>query len=596
MAKGFRSEFRSELKERIRDANDIVDVIHDYVPLKRSGTSFTALCPFHHEKTPSFHVHPSKQIFHCFGCNKGGDVFSFIQEYEQLSFVEAMNRLADRAHIPIEKGNDPKTTETKTRLYELHEALAARWHRILLNENRGSIAREYIKKRGLNQEIITRFRIGFAPKEWSDTLDWTNSKGYEIRLLEKAGILSRKEGGEHFYDRFRNRLMFPINDPQRRVIAFCGRVLDDSEKGAKYINSPETAIFKKGRILYALDKARAAALETKSMIVCEGQLDTIACHARGICNVVAPQGTALTSEQSRILKRHVESVILCFDSDQAGQNAMKRAFDELLTAGLSVRVASIPAPHDPDSFLRECGADAFRELLRGQDYFDYLLQTICAQNDLKSDGGRAAVVRAMSDALHKTSDAILIDTYAQRVGQKLGVAIEAVRSEFSKASKASKISKASNLHSRRASIVEERQIAKPSALEFWLLKLIVGQCDEGLMDWLFGHLEFSWVQHDVVRRALGFRRDQIADGARFEIAQLLGEFKNPSEASLLTEAAAEDRPIPNPKQQLEDIVKKLRNDHIDASLQRLTSQPGNANQVWKLQQLKRCPIEPLGDA
>ena len=594
-----------DLKEKIRDANDIVDVINGYVPLKKAGANFMALCPFHREKTPSFNVNPSKQIFHCFGCHKGGDVFTFVQEYEHLTFPEAAKRLAERVHIPLEWDQTPadKTRgQTKERLYKIHEALTERWHRLLLNDAQGEAGREYIKSRGISDEAIRMFRIGFAANEWSDTLNWARSKKYEESLLVEAGLITSKEGSDHFYDRFRNRLMFPINDLQGRVIGFSGRVIDDSEKGGKYVNSPETLIFKKGTVLFGLDKARQAAHEAKSMVVCEGQLDTIACHVNGIKNVVAPQGTALTADHARILKRHVAEVVLCFDSDGAGQKAIQRSFDDLLAAGAAVRVAQIPAPHDPDSLIREQGADAFRQLVsKGEGYFDYLLKFLCSTNDRKTDGGRSAIVQGMAESANKTGDAVLIDTYAQKTSNELGVAVDAVRKEFSK----------SNRPQYEREIPEEEymedtgiiEIPRPSNLEFWLLKLMVGDCEEALVEWLFQHLDVSWVFHPVVRDVLVYRLDRMADQEAFDIRDLVAEIHTPEAASLITEAAAGERQIPNPKAQLGDIVLRLRNLHIDTELRQLSQGLGNpdldelarAGLVLELQRQKRQALEPLPD-
>ncbi len=599
-----------DLKEKIRDANDIVDVINSYVPLKRAGANFMALCPFHREKTPSFNVNPSKQIFHCFGCGKGGDVFAFVQEFEHMTFPEAAKRLAERARIPLEFDNSPadrQRGQVKEQLFKIHEALSERWHHLLLNDAQGELGRTYLENRGIPAEAVEMFRIGFAPDEWTDTLNWAKSKGFEVSLLEKAGLVTRKEGSDHYYDRFRKRLMFPINDVQGRVIAFSGRIIDEAEKGGKYVNSPETLIFKKGSVLFGLDKARQAAHQAKSMIVCEGQLDTIACHVNGIKNVVAPQGTALTADHARVLKRHVSEVVLCFDSDGAGQSAIQRSFDDLLAAGTAVRVAQIPAPHDPDSFIKENGADAFRELTnQGAGYFDYLLNFLCSQNDRKSDLGRKAIVSGMAEAVNKTGDAVLIDTYAQKTSHQLGVTVEAMRKEFSKTNRPRferVVDYEIEAETEMETEGEHIEIPRPSTLEFWLLKLIVGDCEESLIEWLFQHLDVSWVEHPVVRAALVFRLDHLADQKTFEVRDLVATIEEPQAASMVTEAATDNRTIPNPKAQLSDIVLRLRNLHIDQELRQLShgvedpdmDELTKAAHVLELQQQKRQPLEALPD-
>ncbi|MEI2727264.1 MAG: DNA primase [Verrucomicrobiota bacterium] len=337
--------FSDNTLEQIRAASDIVDVIGGYLPLKRAGGNFTALCPFHKEKSPSFNVNPQKQIFHCFGCHKGGDVFTFVKEYENIGFVDAVRRLAERAKIPLEFEQNPAAQESrhiKDQLLQIHEQITQRWQTCLANEAAGQLAREYLARRGVSEEAVKLFRIGAAPEAWDDTVNWARSKGHDLAVVEKAGLILKKEGTDRHYDRFRGRLMFPICDEQGRVIGFSGRVLAGDEKTAKYVNSPETPIFTKSKVFFGLDKSKRAILDAGSAIVCEGQLDMIACFMAGVQNIVAPQGTAFTDQHARIIKRYVDEVVLCFDSDNAGQNAAVRSLDSLLASGLAVRVAVVP--------------------------------------------------------------------------------------------------------------------------------------------------------------------------------------------------------------------------------------------------------------
>src|SRR3984957_12572464 len=427
--------------EQVRAASDIVDVIGSYVPLKRAGANFTALCPFHKEKSPSFNVNPHKQIFHCFGCHKGGDVFTFVKEYENIPFPDAVRRLADRAKIPIEMDNSPGVQQSrhiKDTLLQIHEQITQRWQNALANEAAGQAARDYLAKRGVSAEAVKLFRLGAAPEVWDDTVNWAKSKGYELPLVEKAGLIIRKEETGNYYDRFRGRLMFPICDEQGRVIGFSGRILSGDEKIAKYVNSPETAIFTKSKIFFGLDKSKRAILDAGYAIICEGQLDLIACFMSGVQNIVAPQGTAFTDQHARIIKRYANEVVLCFDSDNAGQNAIVRSLDHLLASGLAVRVAVVPAPHDPDSFIKANGGEAYRELIqKAEGFFDYYLNRLCATNDIASDKGRLVVLRSMAESVHKTGNVVLVDTYAQKTALQLGVSPEAVRAEFAKASRPS---------------------------------------------------------------------------------------------------------------------------------------------------------------
>jgi DNA primase len=565
----------SDKLEQIRAASDIVEVINSYLPLrKRVGANFVALCPFHKEKTPSFSVNPHRQIFHCFGCGKGGDVFTFVREYEHLSFIEAVRRLAERARIPLEFEQTPAQQQArflKETLWQLHEQIAQRWQQALANDAAGQIARDYLAKRRVPEQAVRLFRLGYAPDAWDDTVNWAKSKGYDLAVVEQAGLIIRKEGETRYYDRFRGRLMFPICDEQGRVVGFSGRVLAGDEKTAKYVNSPETPIFTKGKVIYGLDKSKRALLDVGAAVVCEGQLDLIACFMAGVTNVVAPQGTALTADHCRVLKRYVEEVVLCFDSDTAGQNATARALDDLLASGLAVRVAAVPAPHDPDSFIKEQGAEAFVELLRrAEGFFDYLLNRLCAVNDITTDRGRNTVVRAMAEAVAKTGNAVLADTYAQKTALRLGVAADAIRAEFKRIPR----QPAPSSPPEAASPASPPATATPlSPQERDLLKLLLR--DDNLVPWAAEHLDVKWLQHPLARRIVERRLAACVAGTwrgPAAFAALLGEFEEPAAQRLITEAVAEKRELQNRAQQLIDIIKGLRNEFLDRQLAQLKRQ------------------------
>jgi DNA primase len=580
--------FSQTTLEQIRAASDIVDVIGAYIPLKRAGANFQALCPFHKEKTPSFNVNPHRQIFHCFGCHKGGDVFSFVREYENIDFVEAVRRLADRAKIPLETERGPGDAQArplKEKLLQIHEQIAQRWQNALANEASGQVARDYLAKRGVSAEAIKLFRLGAAPDLWDDTVNWARSKGHDLELVEKGGLILRKEGGDHYYDRFRGRLMFPICDEQGRVVGFSGRILSGDEKTAKYVNSPETPIFTKSKIFFGLDKSKRGVLDAGHAIVCEGQLDLIACFMGGVQNVVAPQGTAFTADHARILKRYVEEVVLCFDSDDAGQNAAIRSLDHLLASGLAVRVAVVPAPHDPDSFIKASGGTAFKQLIEGaKGFFDYYLNRLCATNEVSSDKGRLVVLRAMAEAVHKTQNVVLIDKYAQSTALRLGVSPDAVRAEFKKLSR---VKPGAAPESDEPVAAEPLAIEPPSTHESWLLKLLF--LHEDLVEWADAHLDPDWLQHPTTKQIVAMRFQAHRDKTWSSLAAFLDQCESPAQQNLITEVTAEDRPIPNPSQQLADVALRLRNQFIDrqsASLLQKMNQPetGDAERIELLRQ------------
>ena len=596
--------FSSATLGQIRAASDIVEVIGSYLPLKRAGANFVALCPFHKEKSPSFNVNPQRQIFHCFGCHKGGDVFSFVQEYENIGFGEAVRRLAERAHIPIEFEKDAGQRERrflKETLLQIHEAITQRWQAALANDAAGEIARLYLQKRQVPGEAVKLFRLGYAPEVWDDTVNWAKSKGYELAVMEQAGLILRKEGSDRYYDRFRGRLIFPICDEQGRVIGFSGRVLSGDEKTAKYVNSPETPLFTKGRVFYGLDKARRPMLDAGRAVICEGQLDLIACHMAGVQNVVAPQGTAFTSDHARILKRYVEEVVLCFDSDTAGQTAAVRVQDDLLASGLAIRVVTLPPPHDPDSFIREHGSGKFQELLSGaREFFDFYLDHLCATHEVATDQGQRAVVRAMAQMVRKTGDQVLADKYAQKTAMKLAgdmklpISPDAVRAEFRKAG----VVRGPEPATTRTQDPTVAAAPRPSAQEFWLLKLLL--LDDGLLAWATAHLNLDWLQHPVVRQVVSSRLEPRTPGGQ-DVAALLTELADAGARNLVTEALAERREVPNRPQQLADIARRLRDQFLDRQLAALTQRvsqpdlpdPARVDLLQQQQALRRAKRQPL---
>jgi len=550
--------------EQIRAANDIVDVVGSYLPLKRAGSNFVALCPFHREKTPSFNVNPRLQIFHCFGCHKGGDVFTFVQQYENIGFIDAVRRLAERAGIKLEFEKDAGVMQArhlKDKLLEVHEQITRRWQLCLANDGAGQIARDYLASRGVPPDAVKLFRLGYAPDAWDDTVNWAKSKGFELDLVEKAGLIIRRESGDGWYDRFRGRLIFPICDEQGRVIGFSARVLTGDEKTAKYINSPETPIFTKSKVFYGLDKSKRALLETGFAIVCEGQLDLIRCYMAGVQNVVAPLGTALTSEHTRILRRYVDEVVLCFDSDEAGQAAAVRSLDNLLASGLAIRVAVVPAPHDPDSFIREHGADPFKQLVTGaKDFFDYYLDRLCRLHEITTDKGRMAVVEAMGDVAAKTFNPILLDSIAQKTAARLGLAPGAVAAGFKRI--ASRRRAGTGQSGPDETAQTDQQL--PSQLERWLLRLMF-LSDENAR-WLAAYLDTNWIAHPHVRNIVARRLQAVGDETWEGVAAFLAGCTDELERDFVTEAATIDREIPDPERQLYDVTCALRNQYIDKQL------------------------------
>ena len=435
-----------EAIEQIAAANDIVEVIGSYFPLKRAGANFKALCPFHQEKTPSFTVSPSRQMFHCFGCGAGGSVFRFVMDYEHIDFPAAARKLGARCGITVvEKfrggalGDEERERELRRRLLKLHAEAAQWFHENLLKRQFGGAAREYLKQRGITAEIAKRWGLGYAPDEWNAFGSWAREQGYDVRDLIASGLVKTKDESASTtserpgsalrtapattaYDRFRGRIMFPIRNDVGEVIAFSGRLLKDEEGAAKYLNSPETPLFRKGSVLFGLDKSKRALIEANCAVVCEGQLDLISLFEAGITNVVAPQGTAFTEGQARILKRFVNEVVLCFDADAAGQKAAERSLDALLQNDLIVRVAQMPVGADPDSLVRREGKEAFeRRIAEARDFFDYWIECETASIDLGSFGSKIQLARRLAETVSRVRDPLMRGQVISKVSARLGV-------------------------------------------------------------------------------------------------------------------------------------------------------------------------------
>jgi DNA primase len=572
--------------DQVRHANDIVDVIGSYLPnLKRTGSTFKTLCPFHKEKTPSFNVNPNMQLFKCFGCGVGGDVIKFVMLWDRLEFREAVELLAKRGNIPLEFGpdRDRGAAPQKTLLYKLHDEAADFFHRQLMKEPGAQVARDYLKRRKVTMEAAREFMLGYAPDAWDATLQWGAARRHPPQLLALAGLVIERDGGG-YYDRFRGRLMFPIRDEQGRVVGFSGRVLAGDEKTAKYVNSPESPIFTKGRVLYGLDKTKRALVDAKQAIVCEGQLDLIACYTGGVQNVVASQGTAFTGEHGRILRRYVDEVVLCFDSDAAGQKAAVRSVDELLAAGLVVRVAMMPAGHDPDSLVRDEGADKLRAVIAAaRPFFEFYLDYLCTLHDPQSDTGKVQISRGLAESLVKVSNAVLRATYVQRSASRLGVPESALLEEMGKLRRSRERERAVEPPPEAEAPPDQPPRPAPLPAEKMLLQLVLG-C-KGVAGPACEALDPQWLTSSLAGEMLTRIRQFHAAGEWRGSDQLLDEF--PDAQELLADLLVDFREPPSPQQAAVDCTQALRRRWMQARIEVLTNQlrqPGlSAEQVQRIQ-------------
>jgi len=412
----------------IQSRSDIAEIIGGYIPLKRAGRNFKAVCPFHAEKTPSFLISPQKQIFHCFGCGAGGGVLQFMMLYEKVTFPEAVQMLATRLglEVPAQKG---APDSGKQAVYDVLAQAADFYHHNLLKEN-SRRQLDYLTGRGLDLETIKQFRLGFSggPLRVMDVL---RKKGFTLDLLAKASLVV--PGQEGFRDTFFDRVMFPICDTRSRIVGFGARLWQERPGAPKYINSLEGPVYSKREQLFGLNFARDAVMRQDALIIVEGYMDVIVPFSRGIKNIAASSGTALTQEQIKLIRRFTSNVVLVYDSDQAGEAASLRALDPLLANEINLRIVRLPAGHDPDSLVRKEGAEGFRKLLdNGQDFFDFKLSVLCAASDVRTTAGKSAVAKEMFTSISRIKSEIVRYDYLARLAQALSVKEESLIAEFNK--------------------------------------------------------------------------------------------------------------------------------------------------------------------
>lgn len=409
----------SAFKEEVRSRVDIAEIIGEYVDLKRRGVSVIGCCPFHNEKTPSFNVNREGQFFHCFGCGKGGDVFTFLMEITGMTFMEALEHLAGRVGMEMPQRRDYGSgAREQSELIVAANLAAAEYFYRTLQEEAGKAGKEYLESRGLTPETIKAFRLGFAPEDPSGLLAFAKKKGVAPDALDSAGILLKSKYGGAPYPRFGGRVMFPIIDPAARIIGFGGRIL--SGDAAKYLNSPETAVYHKSRVLFGLYQAKEVLKKSRTAIVVEGYMDVISLHQAGVKNAIAASGTSFTAEQGRIISRLARSVILLFDGDSAGISAAARGADNLLATDLAITVSVLPGGHDPDSYVRELGVDALREHLeQAMDIWEFKLLALSRGTVGPED--RIRLAGEIADSISLIPEELKREIYAKDLSLKLGI-------------------------------------------------------------------------------------------------------------------------------------------------------------------------------
>lgn len=431
----------SDLAALVKQAVDIVDVIGQVVPLRRSGNRHVGLCPFHREKTPSFHVDSSSQLYHCFGCGIGGDVLSFVMKYQNLPFIDAVRHLADRYHIALpeahaSRGYYPGASEAvrkeKEELYDVLRMSGDFFYSQLHHEKSGQISREYLARRGLPAQVVEAERLGCAPAEWDSLCRHMKKSGVALELGIKAGLVARSaKDSTRFYDRFRNRLIFPIRDDRGRIVGFGGRILSSDAKGEpKYLNSPETLVYQKGRMLYQMSRAREACREVRQVFLVEGYMDLLAFHAQGFYRVAATLGTALTVQQIRILAHMADEVVLAYDADDAGEKAMIRSLPLFLQESVPVSSILFPEGMDPDDFLRKRGLEAFKALVGKRQDLGMLAVRKALESWDGSTAGKSAVIAEMQSLFEAVRQPLLRSEYLRLISDRLGLSEKTVERQL----------------------------------------------------------------------------------------------------------------------------------------------------------------------
>ncbi len=554
--------YSDEIIDEVRQTNDIVDIISQYVHLKRSGRNFFGLCPFHNEKSPSFSVSPDKQIFHCFGCGIGGNVFTFLTKIEGINFVEAIQTLAERSNIQLptlENSGDASKELLKSKVYKVNEFTANYYHQNLYKPE-SKIAQEYIKQRKLTNEILKSFRIGFSGK-FDELYQELKKQGFEETEILESGLVNRNDRGQYI-DRYRNRLMFPICDVRGRVIAFGGRVLDDSKP--KYINSPENVVYSKGRNLFGLNVAKKG--DVKQILIVEGYMDVISLHQRGITNVVAPLGTALTQQQGWLLRKSSEKIILSFDSDEAGLTAKMRALEILQDMGCDIRILQMEGAKDPDEYIIKYGNSRFKNLVeKALSVIEFKVKVLKQNLNLDNVNDKIKFLNEIAKLIAKVHNTIEREVYIEKIAKEYDISKEAIYGEVNKliysSNKSEKIlEKAKPIVNHK--MPEEKQVLKVvKKRENTIISILLTE-DINIFQVIKQNIkieDFKDICNQKIARKL-YEEFEKGNSNINSIIDMLGE----EEQNHITEIMADDYEIDDVEKAIDDIMQSYEKDKLNS--------------------------------
>ena len=575
-------KYSDELINEIFSQNDIVDYVSQYVKLRKNGRDYTGLCPFHKEKSPSFHVNQEKQLFHCFGCGAGGNLVQFVMRSEGLDFVEALKLMADRAGIILPEDDmpvDDKLYKQKKRILEINKTAARFYYEILTKSDDGKAGLEYLKKRAIDAKTITKYGLGYAPDDFYTLKRYMNRLGYSDDELLDAGLLVSRNGKA--FDKFRARVIFPIIDLRGNVIAFGGRITGPTEKDGhklpKYLNSPDTPVFNKGKNLFSLNLAKKDCAE--KCILCEGYMDVISVYKAGVPNITATLGTALTEDQAKLLLKYTSEILLCYDSDEAGQAATMRAIEIVQSVGGRCLVMRLKGAKDPDEYINKNGVAKFKEAMENAvPSTEYLISLVRKKYNLDTPDGRALFVEEASNILAKISNEIEVDAYLKKISTETEISKDAIYAEIKKQRSKGKISQGEPKRIRVAASDLKRETNIASDAEKKLMGIIIGnKASFALVKDDFPPSEYS---SDVLRRLAEIVYDCYERGDILEPPVIMAKFAG-EEADFVSGIFCNLEVYANEKNTVSQLVKKIKMENLDKQIE----QAEKENDAQRLREL-----------
>ena len=559
--------------EEIRSRTDIVEIVSEVVVLKKTGKYFKGLCPFHSEKTPSFTVSPDKQIYHCFGCSAGGNAFKFLMETQSLPFVEAVKILAGKVNVsipsPRRSATDDRKEKERETLLKCNRMATEYFTTTLNHPQRGKKAREYLESRHFRGEILTQYQLGWSTPNWQDLMD-ALGKNTSHSNLEKAGLIKQKDGGsgKNYYDRFRARLMIPLKDLYGNVIGFGGRIIGDGEP--KYLNSPETPLYKKGRVLFGMHLAKDSMRRENLAILVEGYFDQIRAHDGGIHNVVATCGTALTPEQASLLKNHVKNVVLVFDSDNAGKLAAQRGHDVLIEKELNVSIVLLPKGHDPDSYIHEFGPEAFLQLIENaRPFVESYIDDAIKNGNLETPSGRMDAVNGVLPLLTKIKNNLERSEWIKYLSEKVGVEDKALLRELKKS-----LSQNQSL----VKVAETRSTGKPDPALYLIHLILSGQ---QVATQIRNRVSIEEFNNPDLRQIAELIYRNLDTEQSIQVDRLLDQTERPEIRALLSKIGLEPISFDDPTQGADDCITELKRGNIEKEIKALKRMRNEADKAGK---------------